>query len=58
MTESLVGYSPWGCKEPEGTKRLVFSLSYLRERLCTCFHYMLLQYLLSEAFNDLEKHSF
>ena len=21
-TESLAGYSPWGCEEPEGTERL------------------------------------
>ena len=26
-TEEPVGYSPWGCKESDTTKRLTFSLS-------------------------------
>ena len=27
---SLVGYSPWGCKESDTTKRLTLSISYIR----------------------------
>ena len=31
---SLVGYSPWGCKELDMTEQLTLSLHFLKSRLC------------------------
>ena len=31
---SLMGYSPWGCKELDMTEQLTLSLHFLKSRLC------------------------
>ena len=39
---SLVGYSPWGCKESDMTERLTLSLSVIREMKIKTMRYFTL----------------